>query len=363
MAGTILPTVRDYNLDQDAVTVTLPDGRSLTYQYLPNGTLDRIETPDGPITFSYVPATGELASVSAPSGLLTTYVRDGALVTDEVYSGLFTGTVHFEHDAFLRVVREDVNGGHSVDLEYDLDGIATRVGSMSLVPRTDNGILASTTLLTVADALTYNGYGEVEGYQATVSGTPRYGRSDARDSLGRIYESVETIAGTGHTFSYSYDFAGRLTSVVQDGLLAFDYAYDGNDNRIRVTTPLGTRTATVDAQDRLLAFGDWTFGYNTAGQTTSRTHVPTSATRQYGYDAQGNLTFVDLGASRIDYDVDGVGRRVARWSNNVLDTTYLWGGGRIVASVGASGTLTRYVYATNGTAPDYFTRAGRRTES
>jgi RHS repeat-associated protein len=356
--GAAMPTVREYDLDQDPSLVTLPDGRQIGMVYLPNGVLDRVTTPDGDIVFAYDAVTGEVQSITAPSGVVTTYVRDGDLVTDVIYSGLLSASVHHEHDDHLRVIREDVNGGSSIPFAYDADGIATQVGAMTLVPRADNGLPDSTAVGVVTDAYGYNGYGEPDSYAASAGGVPIYERSDVRDGLGRLEQTTETIDGATDVFDYDYDLPGRIEEVRRNGILEARYGYDGNDNRVAVTDLSGTRTATVDDQDRLLAFGDFTYAYNATGQLATKNQISTGVVTNYAYDVKTNLLTVDiLGGDRIDYAVDGTDRRVARYVNGVLDQTYIWASDSIVASFDG-GVFTRYVYGTSGEAPDYFVRSG-----
>ena len=55
-----------------------------------------------------------------------------------------------------------------------------------------------------------------------------YANAYVRDSIGRITERTERVNGVSTTFSYSYDAAGRLFEVRENGVLSAHYEYDGN---------------------------------------------------------------------------------------------------------------------------------------
>jgi len=353
-------TQQDFNLDGEPSWVRWPDGREMAFAYGPNGSLGSVTVPEGSTTFGYHPTTGAVTTISSPSGVTLSYVRDGDLVTDVISSGLVMGSVHAVYDDSFRVVREDVTGVDSVVYTYDADGIVTQAGGLVLTPRSDNTWLSGTALGSVADSYGYTPYGELQDHTVSFAGTPFYRRVDERDDGGRIFRSTETVDGTVRVFGYAYDVAGRLREVTEDGSVVATYGYDANEARVSVNRPSGTRTSTVDAQDRLLAHGDYVYTYNASGQRATRTHGSSGEVATYQYDIKGNLlSFAVAGGARIDYAVDGTNRRVARWVDGVLTETYLWSGNRLVASTEvASGVVTRYVYGTASVGPDFMVRSG-----
>jgi YD repeat-containing protein len=120
----------------------------------------------------------------------------------------------------------------------------------------------------------------------------------------------------------------------------------------------------VDAQDRLMSWGDLAYTYTDHGTLASRTDTSTSATTTYSYDPPGALREVDLpDGTVVTYGVDALGRRVSRsmemGSGPVVTHRYLYHGSRLVAEVDGSGTVTsRYVYASRGHVPDLLLRGG-----
>ena len=77
-----------------------------------------------------------------------------------------------------------------------------------------SGNVTGTALDAIATTQTYNTFGEIETYDA---GDYSY-EIVSRDLLGRITEKDETVEGITTTYQYTYDKAGRLETVTQNGL-------------------------------------------------------------------------------------------------------------------------------------------------
>ncbi len=164
----------------------------------------------------------------------------------------------------------------------------------------------------VSDSYTYDANGLFASYTATYSGTTLYSETiDQRDAVGRITQKTDVIGTTTHVWAYTFDAAGRLTDVTEDGSAVGHYGYDADDNRTTYTNGSGTVNPTYDAQDRLTAYGSATYGYTLDGELTSKTVG--GQTTSYTYDALGNLLHVGPPTgSAIDYVVDGENRRVGK---------------------------------------------------
>jgi RHS repeat-associated protein len=187
----------------------------------------------------------------------------------------------------------------------------------------------------------------------------------ARDAAGRIISKLETILGTTHTYSYTYDLRDRLTVVSRDGTVASQYGYDANGNRVSasgVVSTSGTLTGTYDVQDRLLQYGTTVFTYTASGVLQAKSDTATNSTTTYTYDTMGNLTQVVLpDGTRIGYLIDGNNRRISRTVNGILAQGFLYGSSSPspVAQLDGSGNLvSRFVYGGSGHAPAYMIRGG-----
>jgi RHS repeat-associated protein len=180
-----------------------------------------------------------------------------------------------------------------------------------------------------------------------------------RDTLGRIVTRVETIQGSTTTWEYGYHAAGRLESVTKNGLVASQYAYDANGNRLVKQTPAVHEIGTYDAQDRMLTYAGASYTYTANGETLTKTDA--TGTTSYQYDVFGNLLGVDLPTgTQIRYKVDGRNRRVERSVNGIVTQRWLWQGQLSpIAELNASNAVvSRFVYATRVNVPDYMIKGG-----
>ena len=123
----------------------------------------------------------------------------------------------YDNDFQLSTI--SINGVSAATIQYDVDGLPTRVGSLSMVRHAQNGFITSTRMSGVEDGHTYNTLGDRIGHAASHAGNAVYTASHTRDALGRIATTTETIGGATRVFAYGYDLGGRLIEVRQDGVL------------------------------------------------------------------------------------------------------------------------------------------------
>jgi RHS repeat-associated protein len=347
-------TTYEYNLDKQPTVVHRPDGSTINFTYDSAGRLSTVTYPAGPstsdgnitVTRSYNPTTGKLAGLSTSDGQTVSYGYDGRLLTSTTWSGTVAGSVSRTYNNDFRVATELVNGANSVAFGYDNDGLLTSADGLSIVRDATNGRISDTTVGGVTDHRTYDTVGKVATYEAKFGTTSLYSVSYVRDALDRIAEKTETLQGTTTVWDYSYDSAGRLWQVKQNGVLTATYLYNANGSRLSRITPSGTETATYDDQDRLLTFGKWAYAYTANGELRTKTDTTTGAVTTYGYDGAGNLRKVVLpDGSVIEYVIDAVGRRVAKKINGTMTRRWLYQGELMPAAEldGAGTLLARYV--------------------
>jgi hypothetical protein len=124
-----------------------------------------------------------------------------------------------------------VNGANSVAFTYDDDGLSLTVDGLTITRDPTNGLITDTTLSSVTDHRTYDGFGQLATTRpssgprrctrtATTCGT-RSAASNRRPKPSRARRRVEL----------HYDTAGRLWQVMQNGVLTATYGYDANGNR------------------------------------------------------------------------------------------------------------------------------------
>jgi RHS repeat-associated protein len=347
-------TTYGYDGDGRIASVQRPGGVTVTYTYDTAGRLQGTTTPQGTTTRAYDPKTGHLASVTAPSGESIALGYDGFLPTGATWSGPVAGAVAFGWDNNFHRTSEMV-GGSSVAFAYDLDGLLTQAGALALARDAQNGRLTGTTLASTTDTYAYDADGFLASYGASYGSTPVYSEAiTQRDALGRITQKSEVVAGEAHSWGYSYDPAGHLADVTEDGASVSHYGYDVNGNRTSAVAGAVTVSGTYDAQDRIVSYGATSYTHSANGERTSA--VLGGLTTAYTYDALGNLLHVGLpNGTNIDYLVDGQNHRVGKKVNGTLVEGYLYRDAlHPVAKVDGAGNVTaRYVFGSRFNVPDY----------
>jgi YD repeat-containing protein len=253
------------------------------------------------------------------------------------------------------VASEGVNGGSAVSFTYDIDGLLTGTGGLTLTRDAQNGRVTGTNLGAVVESFTYDAFGAVVQRSVTAGGAPLFSVTYARDALERIAERTESVLGETHTDGYFHDLAGRLTDVYRDGALAAHYEYDENGNRLSRTTVSGSVVGTYDEQDRLLSYGVVTYVYGDSGELQSRIDTGTGAITLYASDALGKLRQAMLpNGMVIDYVIDGLGRRVGKKIGGTLVKAWLYVDAlRPVAELDGSGVVSaRFIYGEGINVPE-----------
>jgi RHS repeat-associated protein len=245
-------TLYTYNADRQLTHIVRPDGQGVDLGYDSAGRLGTLTQPRGERIYTYDATTGSLATINIPGGVTLSYSSDGPLLMEETWTGPVAGRVSRTYDDDLRLRTSSIAGGEPLVLQYDADGLLTQAGALTLRRNPQNGLLIGSTLGSATDAWGYNGFGESISYEAASQGTPLYHLHHTRDPLGRIIETRETIGEGTATYRYSYDAAGRLTDVQQNGVTVASYTYDPNGNRLTFTA----RPLTVSLNQAMLPPGD-----------------------------------------------------------------------------------------------------------
>ena len=129
-------------------------------------------------------------------------------------------------------------------------------------------------------------------------------------------------APDGSTNSYQYDSLNRLATLTNSLTGQFGFGYDALSRRTQLTRPNGVNTNyAYDSVSRLLSVlhqaGSATldgasYGYDYAGNRTSKTNYLNGITSNYAYDAIYELQQVTQGGSTTEsYSYDAVGNRLS----------------------------------------------------
>ncbi|MBK7575333.1 MAG: hypothetical protein IPI26_08790 [Elusimicrobia bacterium] len=255
----------DYDEDAQLKTLTRPGGDTVTVTRDAAGRMGSMTTGAGATTYAY-DAAGRLGERDGAGGVGLAYAYDGDLVTGAELTGPVAGRVDRTYDADFRTAGVSVNGGGTTVYAYDVDGLLTAVGAMTLARDAANGQVTGTTLGVVTDERTYNDHGEPTGYLARAGGTAVLELAYTRDGVGRMTAKTETIQGTTANYAYFYDVAGRLVRVEKNGVGVEQYTYDANGNRTSGTVGGTTLNGTYDGDDKVAVYGGSAYAHAAGGE-------------------------------------------------------------------------------------------------
>jgi RHS repeat-associated protein len=355
-------TTYEYNEDQDLERILRPDGREISFTFeQTERRLDYFTQPSGQTDIDYDPATGNVATITAPGPESLSLTYDGSLPKRETYTGTVDGSASRTYDNDLRIASTSVNDAYTANYSYDADSLLEQAGDLDLHRDPESGLLTGSTLGSTETTVVPNGFGEPDSISGRFGTQTLYSATFQRDNLGRIEQKTETTSQGTQVYVYDYfDDTGFLRSVMRGGQPVAEYTYDANGNR--KTGPGVTTPAEYDDQDRLESYGEATYTYNNSGELETKT-VGQQVT-QYGYDALGvlqNATLPD--GTLIDYITDGDGRRIAKKVGSSVVQRFVYGEEALgpVADLNSDGTVrSRFVYATRSTVPDYMVRNGTK---
>lgn len=302
-------------------------GRRTGYSYDGMNRLSAIAAADGGVTTMRYNTEGRLQSVRDPRGLTTQYTYDGLgepLTTSSPDSGLTS----VAYDAMGRVVQETRANGRRITYSWDLMG--------RLVAR----VSGSTTESFAYDEGTW-GKGKMTRF-TDVTGQTTY----AYDAAGQLIGQTSSIVGASYALAWSYDSAGRLSTLSYPGGLILSYTYDAFGRLARIASNLSGASATIlssplyqPATDRLYAWR-WgnglsrlvtldsdsrvaalsspgvhglSFGFtstNTIGTVADGVYPNLSAS--LSYDAVDRLTAVQRSGDNQTFAWDAVGNRTGQ---------------------------------------------------
>jgi len=124
--------------------------------------------------------------VSAPGGITHGFGYDGSLPTSISTSGPVPGSVSFVYDNDFAMTSHSVNGGPSVGLVYDDDGLLVQSGELSLGRDAATGFVTTTNLGQVTDGRSYTNFGELDLYTATFGSSAVLSYDLDRDGTGDV---------------------------------------------------------------------------------------------------------------------------------------------------------------------------------
>ena len=395
----------EYDAIRRLTKTTFPDGATETYTYRADGLLSTKTDRRGvTVTYTYDPLK-RLTQKAYSSGGSITYTYTGQLLsqvldttTTPQETHTFTydpsyrlgsvtqgprGTVTYTYGAGDRLEGLDLPGGVSADYGYYPDGSLKTI-DWSPVAGTFRWDYTAT------------------GQYQQVSFPSGQSRSYAYDDQGRLLQLTSALGATPlASVGYSYDvdhatgtttmlgqrtgqtttlpaqaLSGALAKYQYDGLYELkkaeypaaapfngaveSWTYDAIGNRLTATTGTTTRSygyyrngANPQNGQRLQSDGDATWGYDAAGNATSR--QGSDGSFAFAYDPENRMNGIS-GATSASYTYDYQGRRTSRTVNGVT-TTWLYDGLNLVAET-TNGQTTYFLNGPGIDEPLAMSKAG-----
>jgi RHS repeat-associated protein len=357
-ANASAPISRSLDADGQVTYYGGPAGSAAALSYDEAGRLTSVESGDRVVTATYEGATTRLHSLSGPAGQSVVYRWDGPLLVAEIWNGPVAGSVQRSFDNAFHIVRQTVNDAMAVTFAYDDRARTVSVGDLTL----EYGPLERPVEARIGELVEtweYDANGLPTAARVTIGERAIYDEVDERDALGRVTRQTTRLEGATVDARFGFDEGGRLTSVEQ-GADTIRYAYDLAGNRVTTTGESGSATSTFDGLDRQLTMGADRYTYDEAGNLV-RSQRP-GGTTGYRYDTLGRLFGVDLpDGRRVDYELDGLGRRVGIRIDGLLVGGFLYANELLpIAELDGSGAVVnRFVYSASGRVPEYLVRGGR----
>ncbi len=396
-----------YDSFGNLTSLTDPLGHTTTFAYASNNQPLSITDPLGNVTqFGY--DFGDLASVNDPVARRSRFFTDAAgrstITIDPIGNtsrvvfdvlgrpvqniNALSGVTRLGYDANGNVTSVTDARGNVTSYTYDLlDRRISRVDPLGKLETSSYDL--SGNLVQQHDR---NGQITRFNYDAldrpvTVTYSDASTISNTYDQGNRILRTVDSLGGTIQraydgldrltsettaqgVVSYSYDTAGRRTSLTVGSQPTVTYAY-GPDNRLTALAR-GTTTATMSYDAAGRATGqrlpngvNATYSYNAASELTGLTYTrgaTTLGTLQYFYDFDGRLAHMAGTLARatvpqalISASYDAA-NRLRTWGSNTLDyaangelasdsiKTYIWNARNQLTSVVGGGTIATFTY-------------------
>lgn len=327
VGGSSNATYWSYLSPEKLHTITFADGVVERFDYDEAGRLAAHAYPGGGEVYQYGGPMGGamLTGIHSSNGVSLSYTYDGSIMLEEIWSGPVTGSVSRRYDNNLWVTNLLVNGTEIATFEYDADGLPSRVGPLQVFHDEINGLVTGTVFGLVTDASAYNNFGELTRYRVDIGSSNLYEAAFQRDGLGRVTNEIIQMDGTSITNIYAYDAQSRYLRVTTNGTTR-QWLFDADGNITNVVHDgYSIATASYDAEDRIERWQTNTYRFTARG-TLATAEVDT-VTTVFDYDARSallGLTRSSGSITNLSYLIDGKGRRIARTANGVRTHGYLY---------------------------------------
>ncbi len=305
-----------YDSRGNRTSVIDPREHETTYEYDLLNRMTNANEPLGVSTEYGYDADGDLTSVKDPRGNTTSYGYDKLRRLTEVAQPL-EKTTTYSYDAASNPLTK-TNAAGTLEYGYDADNHLAEVKAGESTLRA-LGYNADNLLSSATDAKGHKieiGHNE-DGLISSINDGRGQSLTRSYNSRGELTKQVD---GRG-TLEYGYDKLGRLTSLTDPQSKSLGFGYDPEGDPTEVKRPSGVATTNVYNNAGRLAettskeeggtvLEALKYGYDPAGNVTSRIDQRLEQETTYAYDALNRLTeFNPPGEGATSYGYDEAGNR------------------------------------------------------
>jgi len=295
--------------DADRLTTVTDAAQNTTqYAYDTEGNLTSITDANNHTTYFGYNARGWVTQTTFPSTLAESYTYD-AIGNLQTKTDRKNQTIQYVYDSLYRMTSKTYPDSTAANYVYDLVGKIQQV--------TDP---------TGTYAFAYDNMGRLIGTSTQYSFLPGFNFQNAY-TYDAASNRKSLTAPDGSTNTYNYDTLNRLATLTNSLTGQFGFGYDALSRRTQLTRPNGVNTNYgYDSVSHLLSVlhqaGSTTldgasYGYDYAGNRTSKTNYLNGITSNYGYDAIYELLPVTQGGGTTEsYSYDAVGNRLSSLGMN-----------------------------------------------
>jgi len=341
-------TSYQYDVIGHLAIITFANGKTKQYWYDAAGNTIKQKDEAGNIILMSYDANGNLLSRTYPDGTSDQYTYD--LLGNMLTANNADANVSFTYDAKNQVLSEVLNNtatlysyntlqgtiiitypsGRAVEEHYDLRGrlisilnFNSPVATFTYTP--DN--LLATSIYGNGDITnyTYNNAGRLTSINN--ANIQLSSLNYTYDAIGNILSKIDVVRPE-HSESYIYDAIHRLTEyrcgvannlgIIPNPLKHEHYNFDALGNRTMVNTNSISTTLTQNNMNAYTSVGGQTMQYDGNGNLINDGH------HTYQYNYRNRMVSVDNG-STATYQYDALGRRIRKTSANVSIQYYYRG--------------------------------------
>ncbi len=268
-------------------------------------------------TYSYSPSSGQVASTAEADGTVTNTATYGYNPVSGLLSSItdpFTGAATtYLYNSAGQLTARSVPAGLTTSIGYDLDG---RVSTQVTAP--------------------------TGGGTTVMAFTAGYDKASRLTSLIQNFPTVGGASNPGSgTWNYGYTVRDELKTSQFNSDPVTTYTYDGANNRASVQVGSGTPvTWSYDSAGRLTSVGSTAYSWNALNELTG------VGGTSYQYDPWGRQTQVSAGSTTVNDSYDALDRELTRAVVSGATTAFRYSGVSqdVVSQQIGSATPTYYAW-------------------